>query len=186
MRRIISKENSEKRKRTIVGLVLVFIMFGSVFGIIINSFGQQNNTQKINYNGVEFINQNELWFASINEIDFVFKYNPNQVEKINSIINPIGNYYNKPLYISSENQDAEIEIYRNLGQIVQRIQPACFDKEACEENFPIKTCEDNLIIIRESDFVGISQEENCVFISGAQENLTKLTDEFLFKVLDVE
>lgn len=186
MRRITSKKNSEKRKQIIVGLVLVFIMFGSVFGIIVNSFGKQEEIKKINYNGFEFVNQNDYWFTSIGGMNFVFKHNPQQVEKVNSMINPVGNYYNKPLYVFSENSVAEMEVYRNLNQIVQRIQPACFDEDECEENLPIKTCEDNFIIIKESEVAEISQNENCVFISGPQEELTKLTDGFLFKVLGIE
>lgn len=186
MRRIISKKNSDKRKQIIIGLVLVFIMLGSVFGIIANSFGQRDSTQKINYNGFEFVNQNEHWFMSVGGMNFVFKYTPNQVEKINSIINPVGNYYNQPLYVFSENEDAKMEIYRNLEQVALRIRPAYLEGREGEENWPVKTCEDNFIIIKESDVIGISQDENCVFISGPQENLTKLADGFLFKVLGIE
>ena len=186
MRRIVSKKNSEKRKQMIVGIVLIFVMFGSVFGMIVGSFGQKNNEQKINYNGFEFVNQNDYWFTSIGEAKFVFAHNPQQVEKVNSMINHVGNYYNKPLYVFSENKNAEMEVYRNFGDIAQRIQPACLDEDECEENLPIKTCEDNFIIIKESEVAGISQEENCVFILGPQEDLTKLTDGFLFKVLGIE
>ena len=32
----------------------------------------------------------------------------------------------------------------------------------------------------------IYQQENCVFIEGPRENLTQITDEFLFKITGIE
>ena len=186
MRSITSKQNKEKRKQIIVGAILIFVMFGSVFGVIVGSFGKKDNTKKINYNGFEFIKQNDFWFTSDGNLNFVFKYNPKEVAKIDSELMYLDNYYGKPLYIFSESEEAEIEIYRNLNQIVQRMQPACFDGEVCEENWPVKTCEDNFIIIKESNITKIIQNKSCVFIQGRQEDLTKITDEFLFKVLGIE
>jgi hypothetical protein len=55
----------------------------------------------------------------------------------------------------------------------------------CEETLPIKTCEDNFIIIKENNFTNIIQEDNCVFIQGPSENLTMVSDEFLFHILGV-
>ena len=57
--------------------------------------------------------------------------------------------------------------------------------ENCEEDYPIKTCDDNFIIIKENNNTGIIQSESCVFIQGQQENLTMITDEFLFKVFGI-
>ena len=91
----------------------------------------------------------------------------------------------EPLYLFSANQEASAEIYNNLYQIVQRMQPACLNEEECDENLPIKTCEDNFIIIEESEEIEIKQENNCVFIRGPQDSLIKITDEFLFKVLGI-
>ena len=180
-----SETKKQKRNQIIVGIVLIFVMFGSVFGVIVGSFGQKKSEQKVDYNGFEFIWQNDFWFTSQGNLNFVFKYNPKQVEKIDSELNGVEDYYGKPLYIFSEDREAEIEIYRNLNQIVQRIQPACLGDEACEENWPVKTCEDNFIIIKENDIAGINQNQSCVFIQGGQENLTKITDEFLFKMLGI-
>ena len=73
-----------------------------------------------------------------------------------------------------------------MEQIVQRIQPACLDKECDEdENLAVKNCTDNFIIIKKDDVSKIEQEDNCVFISAPQENLTRITDEFLFKILSI-
>ena len=73
-----------------------------------------------------------------------------------------------------------------LGQVSLRIQPACLDESECEGGWPVKTCKDNFIIIRNSNYTNIIQEDNCVFINGPEENLTQITDEFLFKIIGVE
>jgi hypothetical protein len=193
MRKIISKYEKEKRakiKQVIVGAVLVLIMVLSTLGYAFQG-GNKETTTKINYNGHEFVNQNDFWILSIGNFYFAFKNNPSQVEKIYSQLNSINNYLGKPLYVYSEDKKAEIEIYRNLDPknnlIAQRIQPACLNREECvDESFPIKTCADNFIIIKEAESSTITQENNCVFISGPKENLEKITDEFLFKILGIE
>jgi len=197
MRKIASKQDKEKRARKnqfIVGGVLIFIMLGSVFGIIADSFGKKESVVKsVTYNGFEFVNQNGFWVSTIGSFQFVFNNNPEEIEFNESVnmspnINPLNAYSGKPLYVSSEDDSAKWEIYRNLhpdsNQIVQRMQDACFDE--CEGDLPIKTCEDNFIIIRESNESKIIQENNCVFIDGKKENLIKLVDKYLFKVLGIE
>jgi hypothetical protein len=188
MKNIISPRNKQKKNKIrqfAVGGVLIFIMFFSVLGY---AFGGRENEdiEKINYNGFEFVNQNSLWFLDLGGLNFVFKHNPKEVEKIYSLLNPVNNYQGLPLYISSESDEAQLEISRNLNQIVQRMQPACLKKYECEGNWPVKNCTDNFIIIKKDDISKITQEDNCVFISGPQENLTMIADEFLFKILGVE
>ncbi|MCK5043517.1 hypothetical protein KAR52_00765 [Candidatus Pacearchaeota archaeon] len=188
MRKITSPRNKRKKdkiKQLAVGGVLIFIMFFSVLGYAFGG-GENEDVEKINYNGLEFVNQNGFWFLELGGLDFAFKNNPHEVEKIYSSLNYANNYQSRPLYISSESNEAELEIYRNLNQLVQRIQPACLNKYECVGNWPVKNCTDNFIIIKEDDISKITQEDNCVFISGPQENLTALADEFLFKILGIE
>lgn len=193
MRRIISKHEEERRRKRngfIVGGILIVIMFFSVLGYSFSgSGGDVENSEKIIYNGFEFVNSNNFWFLGLGDFTFGFSYNPYEVEFIESSINPLNTYSSKPLYVYSEDSQAELEIYRNLdprvNSIVQRIQPACLNADNCEEDIPLKTCEDNFIVIKEGPIAEIKQEENCVFITGPIENLTQITDEFLFKVLGV-
>ncbi len=191
-----SEAKKQKRNQMIVGAVLVFVMFGSVFGVIVGSFGQDKDSKNMKYNGIEFVEQNGFWFASKGNLNFVFRNNPEQVEKIDSELNYFNSYEGKPLYIYSENYGAELEVLRNFfyqNQIVQRVQSACLDGEAdifnktteCDVNLPVKNCENNFIIIRESNETRIVQNKNCVFIHGEKENLSKITDEFLFNVFGI-
>jgi hypothetical protein len=190
MRKIISREQAaktKKRNNLILAGILIIIMFGSVFAVIVGSFGNNSNTdEKVTYKGYEFVSSNGFWTTKIGDYSFAFQYNPEQVEKVSSTVDYSNKYQGKTLYFSSENPYAISEIYRNLDQIVGRFQEACLNETGCKENLPIKNCSNNFIVIRESNFTNILQDENCVFIEGNFENLTSITDEFLFKTLGVE
>ncbi|MEK6832939.1 MAG: hypothetical protein AABY32_02735 [Nanoarchaeota archaeon] len=189
IRNIESKKEIEKKQRKnriIIGGILIFIMLGSTFGIIVDSFGSNSEVEKTEYNGYKFVYENGFWTTTIGNYKFIFKYNPTQVEKIDSKLRDLNSYSAVPVYINSEDYVSEVEIYRNLGNIVGRFQGACLEERGCEENWPIKDCSNNFIIIRKANESNIYQDENCVFIEGKEGNLTQLTDEFLFKIIGVE
>jgi len=88
--------------------------------------------------------------------------------------------------LQTEDDLAGIEIYVNMAQIAERVTPACLSGTTCEENVPIKTCNDNFIIIKEASVNTVRQDSNCVYIEGKKEDLVKLTDEFLFKIMGIK
>ncbi len=180
-----SEAKRQKKNQIIIGVILIIVMFGSVFAVIVGSFGSQENPNKIDYNGFEFVRQSNFWILEIGDFDFIFKYNPNEIQEIETEVKLLNNYYNKPLYISSENSGATSEIVSNINQVVLRMQNACFNESACEEDLPLKTCENNFIIIEEKNETNIIQDNNCVFIQGPSENLTMISDEFLLHILGV-
>ncbi len=163
-------------------------MFFSVLGYSMNSGGDEE-TEKISYNGIDFTKELGLWNAKVSNLQFSFVYNPQETEEINSSLKLLENYAGKPLYLYSGDREALTEVYRNIfyqNLIVQRVQEACFEGEKCEGDFPIKTCSDNFIIIKESENNQIYQQENCVFIEGKKEDLVRLADSFLFKIVGVQ
>ena len=179
-----SEAKKQKRNQVIIGVILIIVMFGSVFAVIVGSFGNKESS-KVDYNGFEFFKQSNFWILEIGDFDFIFKYNPNEIQEIETEVKFLNNYYGKPLYISSENSEATYEIASNLEQVTLRMQNACLDEEDCEDDLPLKTCDDNFIIIEEKNETNILQDNNCVFIQGPQENLTMISDEFLFHILGV-
>lgn len=197
MRKISSKHQEEKKKRKnqwIMSFVLIFILSLSVLGFGFVNFQENtensvNTANSVSYNGFKFIEQNGFWSLNQDNFNALFRYNPKEVPRINSKLKNLNNYIGKPLYVYSEDSLAESEIYRNLQKSVERMQNACFEKKGCNENVPVKTCESNFIIIKENSnnkTSGIIQKNNCVFITGEKGNLTKLTDEFLFKLMRIE
>jgi len=192
MRQIESKKDIEKRRRKnqiIIGAILIIVMLGSTFGYAISSLNKDNSgDNKLDYRGYKFVEQNGFWGTTIGNYDFLFRYNPTQVEsmEIEGDLNYLTSYSGKPLYVFSEDYVAEVEIYRNLGNIVQRFQGACPEGTNCTEDWPVKDCSNNFIIIKKANESRIYQEQNCAFIEGNAENLTQITDEFLFKITGIE
>ncbi|HLA23526.1 MAG TPA: hypothetical protein VJZ93_03270 [Candidatus Nanoarchaeia archaeon] len=193
MRKITSKHDEEKkqrRTRLVLGFFLIFIMLFSTLGYAFSYISNQatQNTQTaetINYNGFQFTNQNGFWISSVNGNSFILRNNPNEVPEIISKLNGISSYKNKPLYIFSESIEAESEIRTNMAIFSERIQNACIEGASCEGNFPIKNCNDNLIIIKKGEQESVTQENNCVYIIGKQENLGKLADRFLLNIFGI-
>jgi len=180
------KEKKEKKIQTIIGISLVFIMALSVLGFGLRyGLGNQvsdSDTNTLIYNEFEFTYLNGFWKIG----NFAFRYNPQEVPDLGKNLSDGTYYVGLPLYIYSENFEAQAEITRNLEQIVERIQPACLEGMGCSEDVPLKNCENNFIIIKESENEGIIQINKCVYIEGSQKNLTRLTDSFLFKILGVK
>ena len=199
MRKIHSKKDEAKKRKKnqlILVFILVFLMFFSIVGyafqLIINqnteSSSGQTNPKIVTYNGYEFKEQNGFWVLNKDDTNFIFKNNPYEVPRINSHINPLENYVEKDIYISSESIEAESEIRTNLAQIVGSIKNACQEGETCNGVNLTKSCKDNFLIIRESSDgkTKIEQSDNCVYIEGSKDSLTKITDEFIFKILKVD
>src|SRR4030042_3571812 len=185
MRKIISPEKQKSKERfnqLIVGLVLIFLMMLSVLGYSLNSKDEEEISKKILYNGYEFNEVNGFWVLNAGQFKFIFNYNPEEVSKSYSNLSYIDTYYDKPLYFYSENSEATSEIYVNLNQFVQRFQPACLNDSNCTGNYPVKDCSSNFIIIKIDNSSSIEQNQSCVFIQGPEEEIVKLTDEFLFKI----
>ncbi len=189
MRKLISKQKQEKKQKRITAImsgILVLVLCLSVFGIMTSSFGKNQPQKQTEYNGYNFILQDNLWYTSIGELNFAFQYLPNQTNYSNTTLKKLNNYKDQPLYLYSEDYNSEVEIYRNINQIIERLQPACLNKEECKGDFPIINCEKNSIIIKLSNNTKINQIENCVYIQGKRENLTQLTDEFLFRIIGIK
>ncbi len=184
------EEKKKRRNQWIISVLLLLIMFVSVIAYGFESvlFSGTSSTktelETFNYKGLEFAHQGNFWTLNHLDKDFIFRHNPNEVGKIDSSLNGIDDYKNKPLYIYSEDFNQESEIRTNMAGFVLRIQNACPEGKTCDESLPVKTCEENFIIITEGD-EKIRQEGNCVFISGKKEDLTELTDAFLFRILGI-
>ena len=186
----MSKEEEEKKRKRnqlAIGLVLIGLMVLSSVGYAFTNQDDPNtNLNKVSYNRFDFVSNNGLWQLSLGNFIFYFTNNPNEVNQLNAGVNLLSSYSGKPLYIMSKDTSTELEIYRNLDQVILRRQYACLDGKPCADaNLPLKTCDDNFIIIEESNSSEIRQDKNCVYISGQKQELVKVADEFLFKLMNI-
>jgi len=194
IKKIESKKDLKKKVRRnqfILAGVLVLVLFGSVFGMVVSSFGKDSSTTKeLNFNGYLFKMENGLYTTKVGDSKFSFLENPKEVESLKKEVNltkVLSDYAGENLYILSEDYSYFNEISQNLNPFVSRIQGACKEGEKCiDENLPIKTCEDNLIIIKESESDKIYEDKNCIYIEGKKEDLLKLIDEFLLRIIGIK
>lgn len=147
---------------------------------------EKTSQKKVEFNGNEFVYNSGYWRTNFQDNSLIFLYNPLETNSTADLSLRVNDYLNKPLYIYSENSDAEVEIYRNLQYFITRVQYACPEGFSCSEEFPIKSCEDNLIIIEEAESSGIKQQNHCIFIQGKEEDLSRLTDEVLYKIFNLK
>lgn len=193
MRKILTKENKSrkiKKNQLFMGLILIFLMIFSTLGFaFVNNTKSQSVNDKEEYNGIEFQLNNGLWYFSVQSVDFITRYNPNELGDIMfSSFNTMQNYNNKPLYLIGESGEHFTEIDRNLrGRFVLRIGEACLEGEECEDELPVKDCSENLIVFRiaENEKERIYRDENCVFIVSSYANQVRYADVFLFDILDI-
>ncbi len=181
---------------------MIFIMVFSVFGFSFRGRITEESSQGegLEYNDFIFSKSDEFWILDYSnqgygDLIFAFTYNPKETEEISitpSEVPGVDHYLGKPLYIYSENEAAKVETEGVFQIFSDEIKEACPDGENCD-NMPSKNCENNFIIIKESDdFNGtdkkgeIIKKENCIYIKGKSEYLIMLTDEFLFKTLGIK
>lgn len=194
IKRLSSKKEEErkhKRNQWILGIILTVVMFGSVFGIVVNSFDNSEIDQNIiEYNGYKFIPEGAYFTTQIGTSKFYFSFGPaviDALEKEVSISKTLSAYPGKTIYLHSENSPSSTELYQNLVNYVSRIQPACKANETClDENYPLKDCTSDFILIKESDENKIYEDQNCVYIEGKKEDLLKLTDEFIMQLIGIK
>lgn len=196
MKKIYSKEKEakrQKRNRIAIVVVMIFVLFGSIFGIIVNSFdNSETGSSTVKYGDFSFAPSGGYWTTTFGSSSLIFLYNPLETANVTyetNITNDYTDYSNVPVYIYSEDYTSEAEVYRNLYSIAQRIQNACpseLEGQCEDENWPVKDCTNSLIIIEESDKNEIIQNDGCVYIRGQNEDLIKLSDEFLYRVYGIK
>ena len=188
MRKIETKEDVERkdrRNKIIIGVALVVLMLFSTAGYAFFS-GDKNNgatSGKVNINGKEFYNQGNYWATTIDGKSYYFTYLPNETGSI-SLKKSISDYSSKTVYFT-EQGIAEGEIAQNFANFAGKIAFACRENENCTENWPIKNCSSNLIIINEQ-YAGnnlVVAEDNCVFITS--NDTVRSADAFIYRVLGI-
>ena len=91
----------------------------------------------------------------------------------------LGEYSNQPLYLDVNGNSAVIqEIGSSLGRYSSRIQEACYGK--CDRDVAEKTCDENIIIWKDSIQNKIYQEGKCIFIEGD----LRAVDAFIYYLFD--
>ncbi len=193
MRRIKTKEQLEKKQKInqyIIGIVFTVILVFSIFGFGSFSGGDTKENVKREYNGIEFVKSREGWTVQKDGELFYSHYFPDELDNVTiSGFYNLGEFAGNPLYfVGKENSVEGFSIITgNIGRYALRINNACVEGIECaDENYPTKSCENNIIIFKqtnETEETSVYREENCVYING---NLKKGANAFLYKVLGIK
>ena len=112
---------------------------------------------------------------------FQFSYLPAEVENITVEGNySLASYAGQVVYFNDYGEGAD-EIIINFERFLRRYQKACYANETCEEDLPVKDCNDNFIVFREGENF-VHRDNNCVFIVG---DSLRGADAFIYKVLKI-
>ena len=185
LRKIKTPEQMQKKKhrdQIIVGTAMIFLLTISVLGYSLISNITGSGSSVASELGLKFVRQNGLWKTTIGNTEFGFQNLPSEVSNvsINGSFN-LTQYLNKPMYFVNPNENY-VEVLNNIGRYALRYQEACIANETCNGDLPTKTCDDNLIIFKQSEKSAVYQYRNCVYILG---DSTRSADAFLYKVLGI-
>jgi len=190
MKRIQTRAEFEKREmrnKRVIGIVIIALMTLSTAGYAFFSGDSTITSQKIKYNNIDFLLQDDgRWHFIVDNTEFATYFNPNEVKNITVQGNPVlEDYSNLPLYLHFENNnEIQQEILYNLNGVYLRANPFCFSDENC--TWVEKSCYDNnLIIIKESSTSLISKNIKCVYLYYNETEGLKVADAFVFKLLKI-
>lgn len=184
LRKIKSQEEiAQKRKRNqiIIGGALILLMVLSTVGYgFFNRETSNNGIQTAEYNGFTFVKNGDSWVLTVEDQNFYFRYLPGETDNVSVSLNlTMNDYSNKPIYFVNDSGFSQY-ILTDIQRYVLRAQGACIDN--CT-NLPRKTCADNLIIFSGENRTSVSQNQNCVYLSG---DAILASDAFLFKILGIK
>ena len=169
-------EKREKRNKTIIGIVIITLLVLSTAGFALNGVGIGDSNQQPS-NGAPYYN-GQYWIYGQAGQESYFTYQKEDINFSASLLNKgLSDYYGGIIYIDSQDSTVLNEIAINLRRYSSSIKEACYG--ACDRDLPEKTCEENLIVFKESENQIIREEQKCVFIYG---NL-KTVDAFLYNTL---
>lgn len=191
------KERKRKRNYILIAIIVVFLMVLSPAGytMLRDNSSDKTNNNIVNYNGIKFIKDaNGYWQFQSNGMNFITRYNPNEINDTkSSVFLTLNNYREKVLSFEwNETQGGYVELANNLfyaNQIPLRIVHRVCLHENCSGDIPTKSCsEDNVISFRVpalNEKERVYREDNCVFIIANETNQVKYADAFLFNILGV-
>jgi hypothetical protein len=187
MRKIVSRQEENKRKKRnqfIVGGVLMLVMLISVLGYAFQGQITTNQTTTTSsntttYNGIVFTYQNGFWTTTYNNQQLIFTFTPVQINSdLTNLTENINNLSDKPIYLYSEDPNAESELSINLAKFVSQI--------ILVQNLSTIDCSSNTIIVQNNPSYSVKQNQNCIIISGEGQDLIGTVDNVLFKMFGIK
>lgn len=185
MRKIVSKYEEDKRKRRnqfIVGGVLIVVMLLSTLAYAFQGQVQNSGSTAANtttYNGISFSNQNGFWATTYGNHRIAFTYAPSQITSdLSNVTKNISDFTNRQVYLFSEDSNSTSEWSVNLAGFASQVTPV--------QDLSNLDCSNNFIVVQKTLSDSVYQRQNCIFISGQQQDLIGLSDNVMFKLFGIK
>ena len=199
IRKIMTQEELDakdtKNKRLlaiIIGLVMLFGTVASAFFMFDGNSGSNDDAvEKMNFAGIDFMKDTSgYWNFNVSTMGFQTRYNPQETANISLTLNTtLPDFYNKMLYFGINTPDdieplGNSEIIKNIGNYATGNQFSCILAN-CTEDYPIKNCRENRVIIFEkAEFSSVSFDENsCILLKYASDDEIRVADAFIYSTL---
>ncbi len=193
MRKIETKEVIERRKtrtKILVGGLMIFLLVISTAGYAFFN-NPSVERESIKYNDIRFERaDNGLWVWEFEGQSFYNYYNPEEINSFELSFDfypTLNDFYDKPLYYTSGNEEAISILLYDLGRYSSRSQEVCLEgREAnCSEDLIVKDCSNSILVFVESEQPKAYKTNNCVFIEGSYDYQLKVSDKIVYQTLGV-
>jgi hypothetical protein len=189
------KKGRRERNSRIMVLFMAFIMVGSVFGIMFFGYDQES---KVKYNGIVFLQKNNLWVAKINGEEVIFNYLPDDVTRVD-ISEDVSSRLKNPVEIditSDFNSTlketialAEQQMVASLGSFGVFVRVGFTTENRFD--VPVIRCEDAtlsvpVVYFREGNKTRAYLQDNCIIAEGRSSfDVLRIKDRMLYDVLGI-
>ena len=187
MRRSYYKSNKVvfyKNKKFFTILVGLFLIMLMALGAV--NVGMNNDDEKVEYNGLEFIETSEGWRAYLDDDSAIYLFfNPEELiieEEFSISFSSLSN--SEKVYFSYNPEDevqyAMYDLSRNF--VFQKIVYSCYEDGDLCADMPLKTCEDatvnvGVVVFKVADENKVSLEDNCLSIE--EKSLLNVVDKLI-------
>jgi len=175
--------------KIIFALFIAFIMITSVIGFIWSSDSSENNFEVLEYKGHQFKNINGKYLLELNGNEYVFDNSPYglngfdfeqfslESNKYYILFNPV----EKDLNMEYSMQ----KLYLVLRSLNINVQLACSKEEGCDNNLPVKSCEEYSFYMNKGDNIKVHKDNKCVVIQGDNQGISRAVDKINLMLLKV-
>ncbi len=184
------EQKKERRKKIMMGFVLVFLMIFSVMGIII---GQQGS-EVLRYNDYKFEVVENVYYTTIEGETKGFNYFPSELENLGLNEEILMILMNAPMIYFTFNPESEQQdlVYIDLVRkdLTDNINKMIIDGMTTESeiyNLPIISCENStsyvpVIYFNQSINLSVKKVDDCIVLNAKNYDFLKLRDLLIYKI----
>ncbi len=189
------QRKSRISKEKLAGIFIVIIMVGSAFGVVLGSFAGSSDSFK--YNGIRFKQTSQGYSVKIGEKQYLFRYDPRVLEKIEVDQKAIDAIKDSPQVDFTSDTDSyykeviaqiEFSFERVLTTMNKHVETGFTGENDYGKD--VLVCGDTglvpLIYFKESNTTRISYENSCVIAEAdSAESFLALTERMMYGLLGV-